>query len=250
MLAQEARWFARQLTGLTVEQMSPICDLGSASEDFRCRQQPWIDQQVFGPLRARGCQISHVDLAPGPGVDLAGDLLDARFIERLRELNFKAVICANLLEHVADPQRVATAITQIVPVGGRLLISCPRRFPYHPDPIDTLLRPDCDELAQLFAGTRLLDGAIISAGTLAGYFARRMAASPGQLVGKLIGASTAAANAANGPAGDGQSTSPWRFVPWLLRRLEVTCIVLEKTASPSPTVHHRQPGAAAGACPT
>jgi hypothetical protein len=42
-----------------------------------------------------------------------------------------------------------------------LLVTLPNSYPYHPDPIDTLLRPDIEQLCGVFHQLKLLDGGIV-----------------------------------------------------------------------------------------
>ena len=59
-------------------------------------------------------------------------------------------MCCNVLEHVPNAGQLATAIQRLVAPNGYALVSVPFRFPYHPGPIDTLLRPSVDDLRRLF----------------------------------------------------------------------------------------------------
>jgi SAM-dependent methyltransferase len=49
---------------------------------------------------------------------------------------FDIAICAELLEHVADPKRALTEIYRILQPGGRLLATTPFLYPIHADPYD------------------------------------------------------------------------------------------------------------------
>ena len=42
------------------------------------------------------------------------------------------------------------SIVEILPLNGKLIISTPFYFPFHKDPIDTLLRPTIEDLEILF----------------------------------------------------------------------------------------------------
>jgi SAM-dependent methyltransferase len=177
MLTQEAIWFETQLarhvaTGATV------VNLGSNTADFRERQQPHIERHLFAPLRERGVRLVHVDLLAAEGVDLAGDLCSPQFRQRVRQLHADAIICSNLLEHLAERGPFCDAMVDLLEPGGIALLSRPRQYPYHPDPIDTLFRPDVEELRATLSGLQLVEGEVVPCGTLRSFvgpaFERRL----------------------------------------------------------------------------
>jgi hypothetical protein len=60
-----------------------------------------------------------------------------------------------MLEHLTiAPEEAACHLLDLCEPGGFLLVTVPRTFRYHPDPIDNLYRPSADELADLF-GSRV-----------------------------------------------------------------------------------------------
>ena len=79
-------------------------------------------------------------------------------------------------------------LARALPPGGRLFATVPRRYPYHPGPIDTLLRPSVDELSSLFAGLTLVEGAEVRCESLLAYFL----ASPTKLTSLKRGVRTRA----------------------------------------------------------
>src|ERR1039458_2104571 len=137
MLNAEALWFASHLKGYPVDQLSPMLDVGSSTRSFRAVSQPWIEEEIFSPLARRGVEIIHMDAKNEEGVDLVCDITGAD-IEPLRAKHgFKSVLCSNLLEHVERPDVVAGKLVSLVADDGCIFCSCPHRYPYHPDPIDT-----------------------------------------------------------------------------------------------------------------
>lgn len=64
MLRTEARWLRRELARLSVEQLSPVLSIGSGDEAFRAETQPWIAEEVFDPLVARGVEVVHHEHFP------------------------------------------------------------------------------------------------------------------------------------------------------------------------------------------
>jgi hypothetical protein len=164
MFETEARWLAAELERFEPERLSPLLNLGSSTKIFREQIQPWTEESLFRPLRARGVEIVHVDVRDEPGVDLRADLTEPTNVPRLRALAPRALLCCNLLEHVTQPERLARHCLDILPRGGLAFVTVPFSYPYHRDPIDTLYRPDPTELSELFVGADLLSGAIIGAG--------------------------------------------------------------------------------------
>jgi hypothetical protein len=164
MLETEACWLRYALDGFAPGRLSPLLDLGSGSTAVHEAVQPWIEHQLFCPLRARGVEIVHVDMRAGPGIDVQADLTDPADVLRLGGLRPRALLCCNLLEHVAEPERLARHCLAMLADGGLVFVTVPYSYPYHRDPIDTMYRPCPRELAELFAGTRLLHGTILGAG--------------------------------------------------------------------------------------
>lgn len=139
-------------------------NLGSSTAEFRQRVQPHIHEMVIAPLESAGVQITHVDLKRDAGVDVAADLTAADFPERLAR-RFDLIICTNMLEHVQDIDAVVVNILRIAAPGAYLLLTVPRRYPLHFDPIDNGFRPRPQDLADLFSqkvACRLVEGRIIA----------------------------------------------------------------------------------------
>lgn len=149
MLRAEAAWLAGQLEQLRTEHLSPLLSVGSGHAELR-GTQPWIETLVYEPLTRRGVRVLHHELETAPGVDVAGDLTDPHFLAALPHLELRSIMCCNVLEHVPNPVELASAIERSVPAGGYVVATVPRRYPYHPGPIDTMLRPSADELSRLF----------------------------------------------------------------------------------------------------
>ena len=214
MLNAEAEWIGEQLGKRSSSELSPLLDIGSASAEFRQVVQPYIHSCIFQPLEERGARVIHVDLFPAPGVDLVGDLSDDAFVAGLR--GFRSLLCCNLLEHVPDPGTIAAKLQAIVLPGGFLVVTVPYRFPYHPDPIDTMFRPNVGEVAALFPQCRLIAGSLVDCGTGWDYVGK----NPFALVRKV------ARRLANGRHGGVAGSAS--FGAWLFRRFRQTCVLLQK----------------------
>ena len=164
MLEAEACWLRRALDGFEGERLSPLLNLGCGNAARRKTPQPWMEDQLFRPLRMRGVEIVHVDMRPGPEVDVQADVTDAADAARLRSLRPRALLCCNLLEHVVEPERLAHHCLAMLAAGGLVFVTVPFSYPYHGDPIDTMYRPSPSDLAALFAGARLIEGAVVGTG--------------------------------------------------------------------------------------
>lgn len=83
-------------------------------------------------LAAYGLAVTYVNLGMEKAPDVQADAAMLPFASA----TFDAVICAELLEHVADPVSVLTQVWQVLKPGGRLLISVPFLYRIHGDPYD------------------------------------------------------------------------------------------------------------------
>jgi SAM-dependent methyltransferase len=145
MFVDEACWLEQILARLKLASGSKVLDIGSSTLSFRTVVQPHIDRHVFAPLRRRGVAISHLDARAEPGVDIVADITTLEGVPS----DFDAVICTSLLEHVVDREDTARNICRVVKPGGTLILTVPRRYPLHADPIDTGYRPTPEQLSEL-----------------------------------------------------------------------------------------------------
>ena len=60
-----------------------------------------------------------------------------------------------------------------LPSEGLLFVSVPRRYPYHPDPIDTMFRPTTQELLGMFDDAELVESAAIRCESLVAHWVRK-----------------------------------------------------------------------------
>jgi len=221
MLIPEARWFGRVMKAVPDAELFPLLNVGSQSVRFREQEQPWIGRYVFAPLSKRGGKVVHTDIRQEEGVDLAGDLTDPTFLMQLRSLRFRSVVCTNLLEHVERPERIAATLAEVVEPGGRLFVSVPYRFPYHPDPIDTMYRPAVEELASLFPGAVIRQGEIVRCGTLLTLLLTYCRWTPRRVTGVLFKRKSGR-KAAPGPS------RLKTLLPWCFKSFRTTCLVLQR----------------------
>jgi hypothetical protein len=235
VLIEEARWLARQIAELAPDRVFPLLDVGSSTERFRSIEQPWIDQEIFAAARLAGHPVSHLDAKPAEGVDIVADLGDQSALEGRVRGGYRSVFCSNLLEHVENRETIARALVGLVPEGGYLFVSCPYRYPYHPDPIDTMFRPTPTELAALFGGTRIDREAVIFNGNYFDQLRRTPLATLRLLLRLLL--PFYRPRAWRRALGEFQ-----RHLPWLFRRFAATCVVLQRMPE-APTLHVPATGA-------
>ncbi len=165
MLIQEAKWFGQNIYSLDYNNIFPMLNVGSSTATFREIEQPYIDKYIFKPAREGMQKVCHFDIKDAPGVDIVGDLSDSKFLQKLNIQKFNSVFCSNLLEHVVNRKETCRIISSIIPVGGFVFVSCPYKYPWHADPIDTMFRPNVDELAACFSNTDIICGEVITGPT-------------------------------------------------------------------------------------
>jgi len=161
MLKEESIWIKDALKKHFYVEDYPLLNVGSSTEEFRKVTQPEIHRNVFLPLEKEEKKVFHADIKDADGVDLVGDLNDESFREELKSLSIKSVLCSNLLEHLAKPEIICNSILEVLPSGGKLIVTLPYQFPYHKDPIDTMLRPSVEEVHNMFPGTNCIDSEIV-----------------------------------------------------------------------------------------
>jgi hypothetical protein len=216
VLRAEARWIGKTLSEFPITAF-PLLNLGSSTEQFRRLEQPWIDELIFAPLRERNCEVHHVDLKSAEGVDVVADVATPEGRSAVSTLDFGSVLCSNLLEHLLRPEDGVAALLSLTRAGHRLVVTGPRRFPPHPDPIDNGFRATPDDLAALFApaATPLVMTEVSDRLMLSLYAEASEHGVPGVVAGLL---------------------RPWRDsaswaqrAVWSFRRTSATCLLLERT---------------------
>jgi hypothetical protein len=219
MLREEATWLANNIYSLNPEGVFPLLNIGSSSQEFREKSQPWIDQLLFKPAREKGYSVIHTDLKNDVGVDLIGDLSDRAFLDKLATMKIKSVLCSNLLEHLLNKEELCQNISSIIPINGYLFVTVPYEFPFHRDPIDTMFRPNIDQLSQLFPDLEIVRGEIVSGGKLI-----KVTSVPPLLY--LMAMVIRLLLPIYQPL---RWIDSLRYSLWLFRDISATCIVLQKT---------------------
>lgn len=219
MLEKEARWLGSKLKEIAPDDLYPMCNVGSSTEQFRTVDQPYIDRYLFAPARALNQTVIHTDAKAAPGVDVVGDLTQPDFLSKLSGYRFRSAMCTNLLEHVTDRPAVCSTLTSLVVPGGWLFVTVPYRYPYHEDPIDTLFRPTVEQLARCFPGAEVHAGAIIKGGTYCDFRGIRRT----RLLRQMVRAALPIRPRHGWPV-------PKGMLPYVFREYRVTCLVLRTRA--------------------
>lgn len=223
MRIEEASTIARWIAELELPKGAVCLNVGSSTGKFRREAQPHIERELFAPLAKAGLRVIHCDMKQAEGVDEVGDVLNAAFRERLRAYEAQVLICSNLLEHLKDPHAFAAACGELVAPGGHGLITVPYSYPYHPDPIDTMLRPSPEQLAAMLPGWELERAEVLVSGTYRDDL--RASGRPFYLL----------ANQLARAAMPFYRPSQWRHIAhrllWLFRRYTVSMVQLRKPTS-------------------
>ncbi|MFN7283593.1 MAG: methyltransferase type 11 [Dolichospermum sp.] len=218
MFREEAKWLANIIYSLNPNSVFPMLNIGSSNKKFREQEQPWIDELLFKPARSKGYSVIHTDIKNDIGVDLVGDLCNVDFLKQLSDMNIQSVICSNLLEHINNREEISKIISSIVPKNGYLFVTVPYKYPYHCDPIDTMFRPNIQELSSLFPDFKIVNGEILPGG----YLVQSTTTTPilytlAMLIRLML-----------------PIYQPLRWVDslkyalWLFKDISVSCVVLEK----------------------
>ena len=165
MRPEEAETLADWVRELRLEPGSVCLNIGSSTGHFRESDQPHIDRLFIRPLEKSGIRFVHCDMKEAPGVDEVGDILDPEFRSRLKRYRARLIVCSNLLEHLKDPRAFAGGCGELVVEGGYGVFSVPSSYPYHPDPIDTMLRPTPEELAAMLPGWKVVKARELETGS-------------------------------------------------------------------------------------
>jgi len=149
MFVEEAIWIKNALSVIPIKNGFQVLNVGSSCREFRAKVQPHIEENVFTPLTAKGCEITHLDMKEDNGVDLVLDLCLPDIQENAFNKKYDIIICCNILEHVADRTVFMANLTRFAREKGYILVTVPNVYFYHADPIDTMYRPTLFELQAL-----------------------------------------------------------------------------------------------------
>jgi hypothetical protein len=149
MLVNEAKWINQAINKYLKDVFGTVINLGSSSMDFIEYNQPYIESLVIEPL-ARRFTLINVDIKNDKNVNLVADFLTEQGQIVIKEFNAKVILVSNLLEHIPNPLAGINSLKQLVESDSYLILTGPRSFPYHADPIDNMFRPNLAEVQSLF----------------------------------------------------------------------------------------------------
>jgi SAM-dependent methyltransferase len=91
-----------------------------------------------------------ISVVPGPGIDY---LCDIHRSEEVPVGVFDAIICTQVFEHLAHPERAAESLFRMLKPGGLVLLTAPFLNPVHYSPTDfRRFTPECLEMILREAG--------------------------------------------------------------------------------------------------
>jgi len=220
MRPEEADTLTRWVRELGFKPGTVCLNIGSSTKEFREQGQPHIAERFIRPLESDGIRFVHCDMKQAEGVDEVGDILDRDFRSQLRRYDAALLVCSNLLEHLTEPEAFARACADLLKEGGHGLFSVPLSYPYHPDPIDTMLRLTPAQLAAMMP-----DWAVVRFGEIeAGSYWRDLRDS-GSGLSRLVRQIARVAMPFYRP-------SRWREnasrLSWLFRKYRVSIVLLQK----------------------
>lgn len=127
-----------------------ILNIGSKPNDSSGSAQK-IPANLFQNLLRNRPKISvmNTDFVKNSGVDAQMDICDENSIKTIKEYAPDIILLSNLLEHVEDKLIAVNNIYSSMNHECILIISGPRFYPYHEDPIDNGFRPSKKKLQKL-----------------------------------------------------------------------------------------------------
>lgn len=225
MREEESRRIREILTSDALGAVRTVLELGSSERAFRQKIQPHISRNIHEPLAARGIRLVTTDLKGGEGVDIVGDLYESGVQKQLQALKADLVLCCNVLEHLENRQLFAEVCDVLLEPGKHLLVTVPRSYPYHPDPVDTMYRPSPSDIAALFPGFTMAIGEVFEAGSFGADMQRAGTSVPMHLLRTAV-----------------RSLIPWQGWPafrarwnrwlWLARPYQMSLVLLRKSKLP------------------
>ena len=150
MLLNESKWINSTIKNLIPQEGDVIINIGSQTKKFIEDGQPNIFWDIIQPLENCGCRVVNVDLQTGPGIEICGDINSAEVKNKIKILKPRIVLACNILEHVHSIDDTIKSLIEVLDNDVFLIVTCPTKYPYHPDPIDNGFRPTSADLNKLF----------------------------------------------------------------------------------------------------
>jgi hypothetical protein len=149
MLPKEAKWINTIINKYLLGVDGEVINLGSSTLDFISYNQPFIKDLVLDPL-LRNFQVTNVDIKSDPNVQLVANFLTEAGQTLIKEKGAKVFLVSNLLEHIPNAIEGIEKVKKLMEPKTYLILTGPKSFPYHPDPIDNMFRPSISEIRGYF----------------------------------------------------------------------------------------------------
>ena len=221
MRIEEANIIRQILDRITGYRDCTVVDVGSSVDSVLNRPGTFVAANEIRRVAAKeNVNWLRCDIKNGQGIDIVGDFYHESVVQQVRVRQPLAVLCANVLEHVSDVQGFADNLQRSIASGSFLVISVPKSYPFHNDPIDNLFRPDPDELGELFSSCDLVEQWTCSSGSF-GNEVLNGTRGIKSLISEMLNIIRII------------RLKGWRFLKmsrffWLLRNYEVTIVLLRK----------------------
>jgi hypothetical protein len=149
MLPKEAKWINTVINNNLLGVDGAVINLGSSSLDFINYNQPYIKDLILEPLLKR-FQVTNVDIKSDTNVQLVANFLTEAGQTLIRDKGAKVFLVCNLLEHIPNAIDGIEKLKTLMEPKTYLILTGPKSFPYHPDPIDNMFRPSISEIRGYF----------------------------------------------------------------------------------------------------
>jgi hypothetical protein len=149
MLLNEAKWINNIIASHLNNFNGTAVNLGSSSLDFIKYNQPYIENLVLKPI-SKNFKLINVDVKVDSNIQLVADFLTDSGQKTIKEQHAKVFLVSNLLEHIPAALDGINQLKKLVESNSYIILTGPKSFPYHPDPIDNMFRPKLREIYALF----------------------------------------------------------------------------------------------------
>jgi hypothetical protein len=130
-------------------------------------------------------------------------------------------LCCNIFEHVQERQKLAAICAVLVPRGGYVVFSGPFSYPYHPDPLDNMFRPEPHEVAAMFPEFDVIAASIVASTSWGAEQLERPLQIPLTVAQTLV-------RLARFWGGRRRYFEENHRLLWLFRPFKATCVILRK----------------------
>jgi hypothetical protein len=149
MLIKEAKKINEYIETFLRDKKGIAINIGSSTSEFVDISQPYIRSLVLNPL-SLNFKVLNIDVKNQEGVDLVADFTTSEGQKAIANLKGNLYLISNLLEHIPDYNLGIESINNLLNSNDVLILSGPKSFPYHPDPIDNMFRPSLKVLQDYF----------------------------------------------------------------------------------------------------